>query len=130
MKEESLSERRLTLNSITDFLVKEENVFEDFKIVLASEDVKAVRCWIDDNMDVLNGTFGKKLETPLHNAVQVSNKEAVTELISSGALVDIPNISGLTALHTVCQTGETEIARMIFCKAPDLRVKNNKYVIT
>jgi hypothetical protein len=67
MREKIQNERRMTLNSISDFIVNDENVFKQFEeALLDGHGEKTIKGWIMENKDVLNGRFGKKLETPLH----------------------------------------------------------------
>ena len=67
MREKIQNERRMTLNSISDFIVSDENVFKQFEEALLDvHGEKTIKGWIMENKDVLNGRFGKKLETPLH----------------------------------------------------------------
>ena len=67
MRERILNERRMTLNSISEFIVNDENVFKQFEEALVDVNgEKTIKGWITGNKDVLNGRFGKKLETPLH----------------------------------------------------------------
>ena len=67
MRETILRERRMTLNSISEFIANDENVFKQFEEALVDVNgEKTIKGWIMENKDVLNGRFGKKLETPLH----------------------------------------------------------------
>ena len=67
MRERILNERRMTLNSISEFIVNDENVFKQFEEALVDVNgEKTIKGWVMENKDVLNGRFGKKLETPLH----------------------------------------------------------------
>ena len=57
----------MPLNSISDFVMNDENVFKKFEEALVDvNSEKIIKCWIKDNKDVLNERFGKKLETALH----------------------------------------------------------------
>ena len=62
-----LNERRITLNSSSEFIANDENVFKHFEEALVDVNCeKTIKGWIKENKDVLNGRFGKKLKTPLH----------------------------------------------------------------
>ena len=69
-RDRSTSDTRMPLNSvtnITDYVVNDEKVFKQFEEALvAANSEKTINGWILDNNQVLNGRFGKKLETPLH----------------------------------------------------------------
>ena len=64
--------------------------------------------------------------SPIQNcrAILGSNKEVVQDLLSAGALVDIPDSSGQTAFHAACAVGDMEIARMIFYKTANMNIKD------
>ena len=64
------SDSRMPLNSVESVkeeVTRVENIFTEFEKLLVSENSeKLIKSWIFDNQDVLDGKFGKKLETPLH----------------------------------------------------------------
>ena len=64
------SDSRMPLNSVESVkeeVTRVENIFTEFENLLLSENrEKLIKSWIFDNQDVLDGKFGKKLETPLH----------------------------------------------------------------
>ena len=67
MRDRSTSDSRMPLNSVSDYVVKDESVFKLFAEALVNvKSEKTIKGWILENKDVLNGRFGKKLETPLH----------------------------------------------------------------
>ena len=67
MRDRSTSDSKMPLNSVTDFVVKDENVFKQFEEALVDVNSdKIIKGWIKENKDVLNVRSGKKLETPLH----------------------------------------------------------------
>ena len=67
MRDRSTSDSKMPLNSVTDFVVKDENVFEQFEEALVDVNSdKIIKGWIKENKDVLNVRSGKKLDTPLH----------------------------------------------------------------
>ena len=67
MRDRSTSDSKMPLNSVTDFVVKDENVFKQFEEALVEATCEhIIKSWIKENKDALNGRFGKKLETPLH----------------------------------------------------------------
>ena len=77
MRDSSSSDSRMPLNTVDsasrDYVLKDENIFNKFEEFLLDEkDEKLIKGWIFDNQDVLNGKFGKKLETPLHRSVLLS----------------------------------------------------------
>ena len=67
MRDRSTSDSKMPLNSVTDFVVKELDVFKQFEEALVDvNSEKIIKGWIKENKDAVNGRFGKKLETPLH----------------------------------------------------------------
>ena len=67
MRDRSTSDSKMPLNSVTDFVVKDENVFKQFEEALVEANCEhIIKDWIKENKDALDGRFGKKLETPLH----------------------------------------------------------------
>ena len=56
-----LNERRITLNSSSEFIANDENVFKQFEEALVDVNgEKTIKGWIMEDKDVLNGRFGKQ----------------------------------------------------------------------
>ena len=69
MRDRINSETNMPLNSLRDFVIRDENLFKKFTEALVENGEKSFKCWIQDNREALNGRFGKKLETPLHRCL-------------------------------------------------------------
>ena len=59
-------------------------------------------------------------------AILGRKNSVVVHLLSAGASVDIPDLSGKTALHAACLAGDLEIAELVLHKTEDMQAKDKR----
>ena len=59
-------------------------------------------------------------------AILGKKNSVVVHLLSAGAGVDIPDLSGKTALHAACLAGDLEIVELVLHKTGDMQAKDKR----